>query len=269
MTDPSTQPSVPAATILLLRDAGPMERRHLEVVMVERHRDIGFAGGALVFPGGRIDPTDRSPEWRSMASGLDSDALIAAGQIAAIREAFEEVGVILARRRGAEEFLDAEAATALADWRARSERDDAAFLEMATVEGLVLACDALSLFAHWVPPAGLHKRFDTLFFIAAAPVGQTICQDGFEATEAIWIRPAKAIEDGAAGRRKVIFPTARNLELLGLSAYTDEALIDARRRNIRRVQPRVLERDGVSYLTIPDDLGYPVTEEPLETAMRG
>lgn len=238
--------------------------------MVERHKDIGFAGGALVFPGGRIDPTDASPAWRDRAEGLSDDSARAAGEVAAIREAFEEVGMLLARRRGSEDILSGDEAAALHAWRAKSEADDAAFLEMVEAEDLVLACDRLAFFAHWSPPAGVaHKRFDTLFFIARAAEAQEIRQDGVEATEALWISPHDAIADEAAGRRKIIFPTVRNLELLGLSGSGEDAIDHARSRAIRKVEPKVVERDGAHYLTIPDDLGYPVTEERLDRAMRG
>ncbi len=262
--------AIPAATVLLVRDCARDGAQGLEVVMVERHKDIGFAGGALVFPGGRIDPTDASPAWRERADGLSDDQARAGGEVAAIREAFEEVGVLLARRRGADALLSGAEVAALHAWRARSEADDAAFLEMAEAEDLILACDRLAFFAHWSPPAGVaHKRFDTLFFIAHAPEGQEIRQDGVEATEAIWLSPRGALADEAAGRRKIIFPTARNLELLGVSDTAEAAVAHARARAIRKIEPRVIERDGVPFLTIPDDLGYPVTEEPLQRAMRG
>ncbi|MEL7487420.1 MAG: NUDIX hydrolase, partial [Pseudomonadota bacterium] len=153
--------------------------------------------------------------------------------------------------------------------RADIEKDDRLFLAMIRDEGLRLACDQLTLFAHWIAPPGLHKRFDTRFFVAAAPTDQNAREDGNEATEAVWISPADALAARETGERKVIFPTARNLELLGVSAAIDEAVANARTRKIARIQPDVIERDGERFLTIPDDLGYPVTEEPLTSAMRG
>ena len=255
---------IPAATILLLRDT-PV----LQVLMVERHKGISFAGGALVFPGGRIDHEDHSVAWTSFSSGISSDPAIAAGQVASIREAFEETGVLFVRRRGEAALLGADDAAALQDWRAKSENDARNFRKLIEQENLLLACDALQLFAHWSPPKGVgHKRFDTLFFAAIAPTGQAIRQDGVEATEALWISPEQALKDGKNGDRKIIFPTARNLELLAKSSKSDDVMRYARERPIRRIEPQMVERDGACFLTIPTDLGYPITEEPLESAMR-
>lgn len=252
---------IPAATVLLLRDAPAFE-----VLMIERHAAIGFAGGALVFPGGRVDPGDRDPAWTDHATGL-VDA-IAPAQIAAAREAFEEVGILLARRRGEVALIDGAHAAALSPLRKQVEKDDARFLAMIREEKLALACDTLRLFAHWVAPPGLHKRFDTLFFAAACPLEQAPLEDGDEATEALWIAPAAALAARDADTRKIIFPTACNLELLGVSDSIDSAFSFAARRPIRPVQPDVVTRDGVSYLTIPGDLGYPVTEERLDRTLR-
>lgn len=252
---------IPAATVLLLRDAPSFE-----VLMIERHADIGFAGGALVFPGGRVDPGDRDPAWTEHATGLIDGMAFA--QVAAARETFEEVGILLARRRGEETLIDAARAAALSPLRKLVENDDALFLKMMHEEKLTLACETLRLFAHWVAPPSMHKRFDTLFFAAACPRGQAPLEDGDEATEALWITPAAALAARDANKRKIIFPTARNLELLGVSDSTESVFAFAARRPIRPVQPDVVARDGVSYLTIPGGLGYPVTEERLDLAIR-
>lgn len=253
---------IPAATVILLRD-----RPQFEALMIARAERSSFAGGALVFPGGRVDPGDADPQWPNHATGLATDPVIAAGQVAAIREAFEEAGVLIARgARGA--LLTAGEVAALAPWRANVERDDALFLSLVRNQGLTLAADQLTLFAHWIAPPGLHKRFDTLFFAAAFPEGQEVLEDGDEATEAVWISPSAALAARASGERKIIFPTLRNIELLGVSASTSEALAYARRRSIRPVTPEPRMRDGAMYLTIPDDLGYPVTEEAFDAAIR-
>lgn len=235
--------------------------------MIARAERSSFAGGALVFPGGRVDPGDADLLWADHATGLSCDPMIAAAQVAALREAFEEAGVLLARGPGGA-LLDAEAVAALGPWRANVERDDALFLTLIRRHGLRLAADLLTPFAHWIAPPGLHRRFDTLFFAAPFPAGQEVMEDGDEATEALWIAPADAIAARAAGTRKIIFPTARNLELLGVSQSTQEVIDFARRRPIRAVVPDTITRDGAMYLRLPDDLGYPVTEEAFETAIR-
>ena len=113
------------------------------------------------------------------------------------------------------------------------------------------------------------KRFDTRFFIVSAPEHQSACEDGREATEALWVRPSLAVEEGRNGARHVIFPTMRNLELLALSSNANEALRSCAARTIRPIEPEVQKRADGDYLTIPRDLGYPVTEEPLKNASRG
>ena len=253
---------IPAATVILLRD-----QPQFEALMIARAERSSFAGGALVFPGGRVDPGDGDPLWSDYATGLAREPALAAAQIAAVREAFEEAGVLLARGpHGA--LLGADEVAALGPWRANVERDDTLFLTLIRRHGLKLAADLLTLFAHWIAPPGLHRRFDTLFFAAPFPAGQEVMEDGDEATEALWITPADAIAARVAGTRKIIFPTARNLELLGVSRSTQDVVDFARRRPIRPVVPDTITRDGAMYLKLPDDLGYPVTEEAFETAIR-
>ena len=258
-----TEPYIPAATILLLRDAPG-----LEVLMVERHADIAFAGGALVFPGGRIDPGDLEPGWAAHcapADGVPRDQI--GPRIAAIREAFEETGILIAR--DGDGFVSNERASGLDDWRAKIEADDSLFIEMIRREGLALAIDALVYYARWRPPAqATHKRFDTWFFAAKSPPGQEAREDGNEATETLWIAPHDAVAAVDAGARKMIFPTRRNVELLGVSSNAQDALDYAAKRKIEIVQPAVDKRANGVFVTIPDHLGYPVTEEDIETAFR-
>ncbi|MEM6537722.1 MAG: NUDIX domain-containing protein [Pseudomonadota bacterium] len=264
MTDAIDETLTPAATVLLVR---PSADDSLEVAMVERHANVGFAGGALVFPGGKVDAADSDPSWRGLTVGLSEDQTLAAAQIAALRETFEEVGLLLASRDG--ERLGAHEVLAFSEWRKKSDNDASVFLDLIQQENLCLHADELTLFAHWSPPPGVgHRRFDTRFFIAKAPAGQEIEQDGVETTEAIWIAPDRALDDGKVGRRKVIFPTARNLELLNVSESVSAAISFAKSRKIVRVQPGVEDIDGVKCLTIPDGLGYPVLSEPIESALR-
>lgn len=249
----------PAATILLVRDGAD----GLEVLMVERHANIGFAGGAMVWPGGKIEPADYDVGWLEAADGLEGlDADERAARVAALREAYEETGILLATRDGSPIGAQALDLTAM---RKRVDQDASLFQPLVRGHGLRLATTSLQPFARWIPPPALHKRFDTRFFLAPVPEGQDGVQDGSEAVDLVWIKPQAALDDLAAGRRKIIFPTARNLELLALSKSAAGALADAAARPQGIVQP-VIE-DGV--LKIRTDLGYPVTEEKLDTAMRG
>lgn len=255
-------PAIPAATVILLRD-----RPAFEVLMICRHENSSFAGGALVFPGGRVDPGDNLAAWRDLADGLAADERMAAAQIAAIREAYEESGVLLARGRDGA-LVSGGLALSLSDQRRNVERDERLFLDLVKREGLRLACDQLRLFSHWVAPPNLHKRFDTLFFATMFPAGQHVIEDGEEATEALWIAPHAALAARAAGERKIIFPTARNLDLLALSTSAEAVFEAASRRTITPVMPQVAMRDGKAMLTIPEGLGYPVTAEALDLATR-
>jgi 8-oxo-dGTP pyrophosphatase MutT (NUDIX family) len=248
-----------AATILILRD-GP---HGLEVLMVERHANIGFAGGALVWPGGKIDPADYDSGWMEASTQQDiHDEDERAARIGAIREAYEECGLLLATR---DDHPVGAKANSLTDMRARVDKDATLFQPLVRAHGLTLCTHDLHPFARWIPPPALHKRFDTRFYLARLPNGQVPVQDGTEAVAIIWIRPQDALDQLAAGTRKIIFPTARNLELLALSNSVDQAFSDLAARPQGIVQPII--EDGV--LKIRTDLGYPVTEEKLESALRG
>jgi 8-oxo-dGTP pyrophosphatase MutT (NUDIX family) len=249
----------PAATILIIRDGVD----GLEVLMVERHANIGFAGGALVWPGGKIDPADFDTGWLDAATDLTRhDPDERAARIGAIREAYEECGLLLASRDGVPVGSHA---NSLTNMRQRVDKDATLFQPLVRGHGLTLCTHDLHPFARWIPPPAMHKRFDTRFYLAAMPIGQAAIQDGTEAVDIIWIKPADALAQLAAGTRKIIFPTARNLELLALSNSVASAFADLAARPQGIVQP-VIE-DG--SLRIRTDLGYPVTEEALTSALRG
>src|ERR1700733_14859421 len=227
----------PAAPILLLRDrpAG------LEVFMVVRHHAIDFAGGALVFPGGRVEESDQEladrPQDCPNPEGLSADAL--AFRIAAIRETFEECGVLLARPRGSAELIDAETLRRLEDQhRAALNAGSIGFDAVLGSEGLQPAPDLLVHFAHWITPATQTKRYDTHFFLAEAPATHLALHDGWEAVESIWITPARALADTDAGKYKLVFATAKNLEKLGQSASVRDAMRAARAGKVVTVQPK-------------------------------
>ena len=258
--------AIPAATIILLRDDP-----QYEVLMIERHADTPFAGGAIVFPGGRIETSDSAPEWRAYCDGVEDVPADEFGpRIAAIREAFEETGILYARRDG--DIISNDEAASFDGRRREIEDDDAKFLDLIKANGLRLALDALQLFARWEPPQRLHRkmrRYHTWFFAAVTPAGQVAREDGNEATEAFWAPPAEILASCDAGKRKAIFPTRCNIELLNVSDSARGVLEFAARRRIDVVVPNVVERDGEPYLTIPDDMGYPITAEPLSSAIRG
>src|SRR3984957_6703264 len=204
---------LPASSILLLRDSTNTPDE-IEVFMMVRHYEIDFNSGALVFPGGSVDNGDREiigkPELYSGGEGLDASAL--SFRIAAIRETFEESGTLLARGRGSKALIDAKRASEIeAVHRAALCEGKTTFPEVLADSGIVLALDELVPYAHWITPEGVPKRFDTWFFLAAAPPEQAGAHDGKESTDSIWLSPREALAGGESGRFKLPFPTTRNL----------------------------------------------------------
>ena len=188
----------PASTILLLRD-GPS--REIEVFMMVRHYEIDFNSGALVFPGGSVDKGDQeiiqSPELYGGGEGLEASAL--SFRIAAIRETFEESGILLARPRGSKALIDAKRAGEIeAAHRTALCEGKTTFREVLTVSGILLALDELVPYAHWITPEGVPKQFDTWFFLAAAPPEQVGAHDGEESTHQFDL----AVAARSAGRRR-------------------------------------------------------------------
>lgn len=225
--------------------------------MVKRHHQIDFAAGALVFPGGKSHQGDSDPRWRDLAIGFDEvgqDGV--ALRIAAIREAYEEAGVLLARDRDGA-FYAGEAAK---DVRAAVAEDRVAFLDVVEDLGLKLDLSALTVFSRWITPKLMPKRFDTWFYVAHAPLAQQAICDGHEAVDAEWIAPSLALDLAASGERKVIFPTRMNLQLLAESADPVDAVSRAEARELVTVEPWV---DG-RVLRIQENAGYGAVTEPLE-----
>lgn len=249
---------IPAATLVVFRRAatgGPPE-----LLMVIRSKSMSFAGGMAVFPGGRVDPEDRGLA-REIGSGLDEDE--AAHRIAAIRETIEETGLALG-------------------FRSPPDRDEALAMRQALVEigSLAQVLDqgkhdldlaALVPFARWCP-RGItsHRIFDTRFYLYDLGTGAVdLAVDKTENTRLFWISAADALARADAGELSVIFPTRRNLERLAQFGSFAQAKAHAETTPVRLIVPQMGEVDGKPALTIPDDLGYPVTHELLTSAMRG
>ncbi len=171
---------VPAATILLLRDG----EQGLEVFMVKRHHQIDFVAGALVFPGGKLEKGDSDAALdRHCDGGKDWTAEMRALGAGAIREAFEESGILLARDATTGGFVAADRLNELQHYRAMLDKREVSLSDVLDKEKLRLALDQLVHFAHWITPANLPKRFDTHFFLASSPVGHAGSHDGRELVE--------------------------------------------------------------------------------------
>src|SRR3984957_7922947 len=260
MTDKPAVPILPAATILMLRDDPTFE-----VLMVKRHHQIDFAAGALVFPGGKTHAGDADPAWEARTLGWAGVAPQKRPlRIAAIREAYEEAGVLLARHADGAPFRGDDRAAAARDDIGRDRRP---FLDLVEELDLYLDLEALTVFAHWITPPLTPRRFDTWFYVARAPEEQLAVGDGSETVDAEWISPHEALRLGEAGQRTVIFPTRMNLKLLGEAKSAEDAVVRARAREVVTVLPQITERDGERVLVIPPNAGYGAVVEPLARAM--
>jgi len=257
-------PARPAATVVILRDGS----QGIEAFMVERHREIDFASGALVFPGGKVDTEDSDPAWAELAAEA-SPAPNRAFLVAAGRETFEEAGLMLARRRGAQEIVDADTAHRLVDThRARLLKRETTFVDILRSEELLLAADLMVPFAHWITPEPVPKRFDTHFFLIAAPVVQLGAHDGGESVDGLWITPQQALSDAEAGRRTLVFATRMNLTKLARYRSVAEAVEATRSKPVVTVIPKVKRTAEGRWLQIPAEADYGVTEVFVEEGSR-
>jgi 8-oxo-dGTP pyrophosphatase MutT (NUDIX family) len=261
MSDPTSAEFTfrPAATVVIFRHGargGPPE-----VLMVQRAKEMRFAGGAAVFPGGRTDEADRVLAARLAAQGgIGDDLDIVAAKIAGIRETLEETGLAIAVNRpvSAEEVRTAR--TVLLETGLL-----APVLERF---GWTLALDTLVPFARWCPRA--NGAFDTRFFLTDLGTGAVeIAVDATENTRLFWTSAAGALEMAERGEITVIFPTRRNLERLAQFTSFEETRIHAEATPIVTVSPHHEEHDGQKYLAIPEGIGYPVTRQAMSTVNRG
>jgi 8-oxo-dGTP pyrophosphatase MutT (NUDIX family) len=241
---PDLPPPIPAATLILMR---PGRQGPPEILMIERPSHMAFAAGALVFPGGRIDPQD-GPEER-------------AAKVAAIRETLEETGLAVGLSPAPNPAQTERLRGGLLGGRS--------FADLLTGEDIALDLDALVPFARWCPNFRETRRFDTIFFLAEAPAAapDPVPQPG-EVERAFWASAATVLAQLDEGSAHAIFPTRRNLERLARFASFEEARADAARHPVRTITPWVEQREGVDWVCISDDLGYPVTAELLATARR-
>ncbi len=247
-------PPIPAATLIVMR-AAPVGSP--DILVVKRAAAMAFAGGAIVFPGGRVDPADVA-----LASALGRPA--DAARIAAIRETVEESAVLVglsARSAAIEPALGLVFQDGLLG--------GARFEDLLTAHDLTLDVDTLTPFARWMPAFQQARRFDTLFFVTSALPGSWSPrpQPG-ECQSARWASADSLLKRIDAGEDHAIFPTKRNLERIARFATIEEARADAALYSLDTIIPWVEERHGTSHVCLPLDRGYPVTSEPLETAFR-
>ena len=247
---------------MLLRD-GP---GGLEVFMMQRHIRSDFVGGAYVFPGGAVDPDDTIDESicagrtdRTASAALDLPRGGLAYWVAAIRECFEEAGVLLAYTAVGTliDFGDRNVAERFRSLRRELQAGRLSISELARAERLRLATDRVHYWARWITPEGQPRRFDARFFLALAPPGQAAVHDGSALTDSAWVTPRTAIEKAERREWTVIFPTLRNLMLVANLPDTAAAERAALARGeVLAVQPRLVRDSNGIRILIPGDPDY-------------
>ena len=258
-------PPVPrdAATVMVLREAsgGP------QVLMMRRPAAMKFAPGAYVFPGGSVDPSDASPEigWygpepAEFGARLGASAELARALVcAAVRETFEEAGVLLAGPADGGAVSTASGSSWQADRLALVE-GGLTLGELLARRGLVIRADLLTPWARWITPEGESRRFDARFFVAALPAGQLPTGHAAEADEVAWLRPADAIAAGQAGDISLLPPTASTLHDFAVAIAAGGGVTDilATSRTIEPICPRLVIEDGETWLVVPNEVEYPL-----------
>ena len=261
-----------AATVILLRDK---KTEGFEVFLLKRHEKSSFMGGNFVYPGGRVDQDDGSLEICSLAKGMtfdDAQTILGgtfsreesfAHWIAAIRELFEEAGILLAydhkgnlfqtrSRDDQERFLN---------YRGLLQKGKISLCELAQREKLLLALDELYYYAHWITPEARSERFDTRFFLAQYPIGQEASHDQKETTAGIWITPRKALEENLKGEVMLSPPTLKTLEDLSRLKSIEEVLYSLKEREIRPILPILTKISCGPLIIFPWDPEYALFQE--------
>ena len=237
--------------------------------MVRRSTSASFMGGIWVFPGGGVDQGDAAPEMLARIKGRD-DAQASAELgledgglalfVAALREVFEESGILLAVDAEGR-HLGAEAAERLAEHRRALNAREVSFLEVLEAEDLHLDCSVLEHHAHWITPTAEVKRFDTYFFAALAPEGQEAAHDEAETIASIWVTPAEAFERHRQSEIHMVMPTLRNLAFVAPHGTAAEVLAASKAEtDIPTILPKMVEDDVDVILLVPGDEGYEAAE---------
>jgi 8-oxo-dGTP pyrophosphatase MutT (NUDIX family) len=253
-----------AATVMLVRDAAD----GVEVFMLRRNLNSDFVGGAYVFPGGAVDDHDRHEDLDRVCRGrtdaeasrqLDIGRGGLAYWVAAIRESFEEAGVLLAYDEAGDVIRLDEPGTKerFVEHRRAVDTGQRRLVDVCEEEDLQLAVDHMYYFSHWITPEGAPRRYDTRFFVARAPEAQEPLHDDREVIANVWIRPSVALDRHRAGEFDLIFPTVRSLQTLERFATADDVLAAAEViESVPTILPRLVEDSGGYRIVLPGDAGY-------------
>ena len=264
--DPSqVVPVRPAATVMLLRDR-PVGG--IEVCMLQRNLNSDFVGGAYVFPGGGVDPDDGEEAVCAVCDGLsDAEASAQLGLprnglafwVAAVRETLEEAGLLMAVRGdgGPLDFSDPAVVARFAEHRRQVDRRERRLVEVCVEEDLRLSLEAMYYVGRWITPPGSPRRYDTRFFLAAAPEGQRAVQDDREVISAQWIAPDEALDRHERSEFAMLPPTVANLRMLREYDSTVAALSGAARMGpVHTVAPRIVSDAHGIRIVMPGDPAY-------------
>jgi 8-oxo-dGTP pyrophosphatase MutT (NUDIX family) len=269
----------PAATVILARDRPDGT---FEVLMLKRNINSDFVGGAYVFPGGAVDLDDATDEASSLCVGLDdarASALLGVERgglaywIACLRELFEEAGLLLALRAdgSAIDMADASMTARFVEHRRHVNDRSRRFLDIIREEALLLDLGALCYFAHWITPVGSPRRYDTRFFVAAAPPDQTPVHDDIELVANTWVTPDEALDRHRRDEMELIFPTIKNLQAISRFGSSRD-LLDAARSatDVPTIEPRIIVDGNGFRILLPGDPGFDdVAAPPQEPATTG
>lgn len=251
-----------AATVILLRDRNGSGGGGMEVLMVHRHPKSDFVPGSYVFPGGAMEKEDFTPGMGVLCAGRTCEAAYQAlanaaspakalgAWVTAIRETFEEVGLLMAYRGDGTLFCasDNEELHRFGDYRKALRDGSLGFYEFLVRESLTLAADRLHYFSHWITPEAAPIRYDTRFFIGRAPAGQDAVHDGVELTKHRWLTPREALDAYESGAFDMVVPTVMTLEELDGYATVDDAILSTARKEIPShcIRVDVDEKEGIT-----------------------
>jgi 8-oxo-dGTP pyrophosphatase MutT (NUDIX family) len=262
--NPETIPVRDAATVMLVRDGDA----GLEVFMLRRNLRSDFVGGAYVFPGGAVDSADAADDVAPFCAPLtdveasrilDIDQGGLAFWVAAVRESFEEAGLLLASAADGSpiRFDSIEVADVYARHRELVDTGQRRLVDVCAEEALTLNVSDMHYFSRWITPLGAPRRYDTRFFVAHPPEGQVPAHDNREVIENLWIRPQDALDRFAAGEFELIFPTARSLEALARFDVAEDVVnYAANLAAVEAVLPTIVESDHGLRIVLPGDEVY-------------
>jgi len=255
-----------ASTVMLLRPCPDGDIQDIEVLLVLRNRKSSFVPGYYVFPGGVLDPEDYEPDMERFIRGIDKQQATRLLQdmshpekalgawVAGIRETFEEVGLLIARKKdGAPVTIGSdEECRRFGRYRRALIKREMKFSQMLEAENLVLPGDNLHYFSHWITPEFLPQRYDVRFFMTRVPDVQTAVCDGVELTDHSWLRPSVALKDYETGKIGMVLPQIITLEELSRFKTVEEAIASAQKRHVPTTLTKIVQLDGKDVEVMPD-----------------